>query len=59
MAVISSKTLSVVREPSIDDVILGDGEDKITLSVELDLGERTLVTREKDGTLEWKEADRM
>ena len=45
VALVGSEALAVVREPRIDDGILCDREEQIALAVELDLGERTLVTR--------------
>jgi len=45
MAFICSEALAVVREPSVDDVVFGYGEEQVAFQVELDLGERTLVTR--------------
>ena len=51
MAFVGAETLAIVREPSVDDGILCDGEEQITFTVELDLGERTLVSREEDRPL--------
>lgn len=44
VAVVGSESLSVRREPSIDDMILRGGKQKVTLFVVHDLGERTLVS---------------
>ena len=43
VAVVSSKTLAVVREPDVDDVVLGAGKEQVSLFVELDLGQRSFV----------------
>ena len=44
VAVECTETLAVRGEPGVDDLILGRGEEEITLGVEDDLSERTLVT---------------
>lgn len=41
---VGTKALAIMREPCIDDGILCDREEKVTLTVELDLGERALVS---------------
>jgi len=43
VAVVSPETLAVVREPDVDDVVLGAGEEQVSLFVELDLGQRSFV----------------
>ena len=35
--IVRAKTLAVMREPYIDDVVLGAGEEEIALLIELDL----------------------
>ncbi|KAI3488103.1 hypothetical protein L1887_47882 [Cichorium endivia] len=52
VALVGSEALAIVREPGVDDGVLCDREEQITLAVELDLGERTLVAREKDWPLQ-------
>jgi hypothetical protein len=37
VSVVGTETLSVVREPNIDDVVFGAGKKEITLLIELDL----------------------
>lgn len=44
VSVVCPQPLSVRRKPSVDDVILGSGEQQVTLLVVDDLGKRTLVT---------------
>ena len=44
VTVVSSETLAVVREPDVDNVILGAGEEEVALFVELDLGQGSFVT---------------
>ena len=43
VAVVSSETLAIVREPDVDYVILRAGEEQVSLFVELDLGQRSFV----------------
>jgi hypothetical protein len=43
VTIISSETLAVVREPGVDDVVLGTGEEEVALFVELDLCQRSFV----------------
>ena len=35
--IVRAETLAVMREPDIDDVVLGAGEEEIALLIELDL----------------------
>lgn len=49
VALVGAETLAIVREPSVDGRVLCDGEEQVTFAVELDLGERTLVTRQENG----------
>ncbi len=51
MAFVGAETLAIVREPGADDGVLCYREEQVTFTVELDLGERTLVTREENGPL--------
>lgn len=51
VTLVGAETLAIVREPSVNDWILCDGEEQVTFTVELDLGERTLVSREENGPL--------
>jgi hypothetical protein len=44
MAVITSKTLAIMRIPNVDNLVLGDREEKITFTIVLDLRQRTSVT---------------
>jgi hypothetical protein len=37
VSVVGTETLSIVREPNIDDVVFGAGKEEITLLIELDL----------------------
>ena len=49
VALVGAETLAIVREPSVDGGVLCDGEKQVAFAVELDLGERTLVTRQENG----------
>jgi len=51
VSLVCAETLSIVREPGIDDMILGHGKEQISLAVVFDLRERTLVALKKNGTL--------
>ena len=43
MPVVRAQSFPIIREPDVDDMVLGAGEEEIALLVELDLRERTLV----------------
>lgn len=43
VAIISSETLAIVREPGVDNVVLGTGEEEVALFIELDLGQGSFV----------------
>ena len=43
VTVVSSETLAVVREPDVDNVVLGAGEEQVSFLVELDLGQRSFM----------------
>lgn len=51
VAFVSTKTFAIVGKPSVDGWVLCDREEQITLAVEFDLSERTLVSRQQDGPL--------
>lgn len=53
MTIIGSQTLSIMTEPSVDDIVLGYGEEEIAFTVELDLVEGPFVAGEEDWAL-WK-----
>lgn len=44
VTIVSSEALAVVREPGVDNVVLGAGEEKVALFVKLDLGQSSFVT---------------
>jgi hypothetical protein len=44
VAVVSSKTLAIMRIPDVDNLVLGDREEKIAFAIVLDLCQRTSVT---------------
>lgn len=51
MAFVCSEALAIVREPCVDNVVFCYREEQVAFQVELDLCERTLVTREKNRPL--------
>jgi hypothetical protein len=44
VTVVRAQSLSIRREPGVDDMVLGGGEQKIALFVVHDLGKRTLMS---------------
>lgn len=45
---IGAKTLAVVREPNVNELVLGHGEQQVALAVILDLSQGTGLTLQKD-----------
>ena len=50
MAVIGAETLAVVKEPDVDVMVFGAGEEEVAFAIELDLGERSFVACERRAT---------
>lgn len=51
MPIVRAQAFAIVRVPYVHEVVLGDREEKISLTVKLDLVQRSSMTRKNNGPL--------